>query len=236
MSAAIRQGGCVFVSDAITVAGDAVISQCSALLMNEGQGGGIFGANRSFVELRDRAQVIECQAEKYGGCIAATDILIEDRAHVGHCTAVNSLESGIGGCVVALSRIVITDFATLTHCYAHFSSAIAVNPLAKILLSGNAVVSDCTAVWKGAVVLAYINVTVILEDDATITRAYSGLEGTFHVQGDSSLLMTGRASIHKCVAAEGSAVFVEQGSLTIHGQKIKISNCNGVACCEPASL
>lgn len=219
---------------AIAVAGDAVISNCSALLPTNGEGGGIFVYSGTVVELRDRAKVIECQAQGNGGCISAPDIRIVDHAHVGHCIAVNSQGAGAGGCLFALSQIVISDFATLTHCYADYSSAVFAEN-STILLSGNTVVSDCTAVVSGAVLAASSNTTVVIQDNATISRAYSGFYGNIVLLDGASLRMTGRASIHECVSDLGSAIFARLGSLAIDGQN-KIFDCSGVACCQAASL
>lgn len=230
-------GGMYSALSTITLAGDAVISQCLTLLPNTGMGGGIYGDNGTLVEMRDRAKVVECQAQVAGGCIFAASIVIADRAHVGHCTAqvlFGSPGTGTGGCLVASSRIVMNDFATLTNCFAGASSAFLLVLPGKIHLSGNAVVSDCTAVLHGAIVWGRFNTSVVLQDNATITRAYSEFYGNFLLQGDSSLLMTGRASIHDCVARLGSGIYANQSSIAIHGQN-KIINCSGTAYCQPAS-
>lgn len=226
-------GGGIYGEGTIFLAGDAVISQCSALLPNYGQGGGIYGVDGAIVKLHDRAQVVECQVQGEGGCILAPEIFVGDRAHVGHCTAHNTPGFGIGACLVAFTRIVMRDFATLTHCYADASSAFALVQMGTILLSGNAMVSDCKALISGAVVFGFYNTTVVLQDDATITRAHS-LYGNFHLSRGASLMMTGRALIHECVADYASAVFADQAHLEIHGEN-KIVNCRGNACCESAS-
>lgn len=232
---ATQLGGGVYGQGTITVAGDAVISQCSVLLQNTGEGGGIFGDTGTIVELRDRAKVVQCQVQGAGGCILASDILISDRAHVGHCSALNSLEVGFGGCLIALSRIVVTDFATVTYCYADDSSAFFFAQTGTLLLAGNALVSDCTALWSGAVMVANSNTSVVLQDNATITRAYSGHDGTFFLLNGASLLMTGRASIRDCVSDFGSAVYADQSTVAIYGQN-QIVNCSGDPCSSPVSL
>lgn len=214
----------------ITLAGDALISHCSTLLLNTGEGGGIWGEN--LIEMRNRAQVVECQVQFLGGCISAPDILIADLAHVGHCTALNSKGSGFGGCLAASSSIVMSDFAMVTHCYGDSGGAfdlLSVDQMgATILLSGNALVSDCVSAWGSAVVSAGGNNTmIVLQDDTTIQRAYS-LWATFSLFDGASLRMTGRASIIECVGQSYSAFSVFHASLALLGQN-KIVNCRGTA-------
>lgn len=231
---AAQVGGGIYGESTITLAGAATISRCAVLLLNAGQGGCILGANGALVELRDHAKVVECQAQGTGGCIAANDIFIGDRAHVGNCIAHNSNGLGMGGCLAASSSIVMRDFASLTSCSADVSGAILVSNSGTLLLSGNAMVSDCTATLAGAVLIGLNNNTVILQDNATISRASTGFFGTFHVQGNSSFLMMGRASIRDCFAPLGSGLLAYQANVMISGHN-SIVNCTGVAYSEPAS-
>lgn len=226
---AIQVGGGVYGEGIITLADDAVISDCSVLLPNTGgQGGGIYGDSGTFVELRDNAKVVNCHVQGAGGCIVAVDIFIADTAYVGHCTALSSLGVSMGGCLVGLSRIVVSDFARVTHCYADDSGAFFYADT--VLLTGNAVVSDCTALWSGAVMVAYSNTMVVVQDNATIERTYSGHDGTIFLLEGSSLLMTDQATIHECIADSGSVVYADSASVAFHGQN-RIVNCSGDACC-----